>query len=136
MVPISSAIESTSHEFMEAKKLLRQNGFSLGGGWEYNQGTFDHALDDESKVWLRIPFDVVAGNIDPEADSSATIRFGQPFVLKHLYNEGTDPEGSVRLFGALFDQFQSPVNPDAKVGQQWVDKAKRVVAQVEHVLSR
>ncbi|MFD1956133.1 YugN family protein [Paenibacillus thailandensis] len=136
MVPISSAIEGSVREFAEAKERLHNYRFSLGGGWEYNEGTFDRELDDNHKVWLRIPFAVVRGNIDPEGDSNATIRFGQPFVLKHLYNEGNDPEGSVRLFGAMFDQFQAPVNPDAKVEQAWLDKARSVLSEVEAAFSR
>lgn len=135
MVPLSSAIESTNHEFTAVNELLRQHRFALGGGWEYDRGTFDHYLDDDHKVWLRIPFTVVSGNIDVEADSNATIQLGQPFVIKHLYNEGTDPEGSVRLFGALFDQFQAPVNPDAKVESHWLDQAKQVLSRLEQVLA-
>ncbi|QAY65009.1 YugN family protein [Paenibacillus protaetiae] len=134
MVPISSSIESTKHEFTAVNKLLNQLQFALGGGWDYEGGSFDRYLDDEHKVWLRIPFKTRSGNIDIEADNGAVIEFDRPFVLKHLYNEGTDPEGSVRLLGALFDQFQTPVDPDARVEQQWLDKAKELLAEVERAL--
>ncbi|WP_424766339.1 YugN family protein [Paenibacillus sp. sgz302251] len=137
MIPISSVLESREQHFIQMRELLERQQFSLGGNWDYDKGFFDRALDEERKVWLRVPFDVVNGNIDVEStDTEAIIRLGTPYVLKHLYREGNDPEASVRVVGALFDQFQTPVDPDAEVEQQWVDRAKQALHEVEQLFSR
>jgi hypothetical protein len=132
MIPISSSVEGQEKKFTEVHAKLMEWQFALGGNWDYGGGSFDRALDDENKVWLRIPFEVTDGNIDSElSENNAQIRFGQPFVLKHLYNEGNDPEASARVVGAMFDQFQAPVDPDAKVERRWVDRGQEIMSQVE-----
>ncbi|MDQ8738409.1 YugN family protein [Paenibacillus sp. LHD-38] len=134
MIPISSVLESREQHFLETKELLETQRFTLGGNWEYDRGSFDRSLDEGHKVWLRIPFEVVAGHIDvSEADNEATIKLGTPYVLKHLYREGNDPEASVRVVGALFDQFQAPADPDAHVDPKWIDRAKEALHDVEQL---
>ena len=134
MIPISSVLESREQHFIETKELLETRQFTLGGNWEYDGGSFDRSLDEEHKVWLRIPFEVVAGNIDSvDTDNEATIKMGTPYVLRHLYREGNDPEASVRVAGALFDQFQSPSNPDAEVEPQWIERAKEALHEAEQL---
>ncbi|MEK3884160.1 YugN family protein [Paenibacillus sp. PL2-23] len=132
MIPIHSAIDGMQKKFTEMQVRLSDHGFTLGGNWDYNGGSFDHALDEKNKVWLRLPFQVTDGNIDSElSENNAQIRFNEPYVLRHLYNEGSDPEASVRVLGALFDQFQAPVDPDAAIDAGWVDRAKAVMREVE-----
>ena len=132
MIPIHSALEGKEKKFTEMQARLEEHRFSLSGNWDYDRGSFDRALDETNKVWLRLPFQVTDGNIDSElSENNAQIRFGEPYVLKHLYNEGNDPEASVRLFGALFDQFQTPVNPDADIEAKWVERARDVIRAVE-----
>jgi hypothetical protein len=134
MIPISSVLESREKHFLETKELLESQQFTLGGNWEYDGGSFDRSLDEASKVWLRIPFDVITGHIDmDDTDTEATIKLGTPYVLKHLYREGNDPEASVRVVGALFDQFQSPSDPDAEVESQWVEQARKTMNEVEQL---
>src|SRR4051812_26840726 len=104
MIPISSVLQSQDLMYLETKSLMETQQFTLGGNWEYENGSFDRALDDENKVWLRIPFEVFNRHIDSEtADDNTMIRLGTPYVLKHLYNEGNDPTASVRVMGAMFD---------------------------------
>ncbi|GMK38702.1 hypothetical protein PCCS19_17560 [Paenibacillus sp. CCS19] len=135
MITLHSDIEKREYEFAEAKEKLSSAQFTLGGNWEYDRGSFDRALDEEHKVWIRLPFVATAGSIDSErADNNATIRIGQPYVLKHLYKEGNDEEASVRVVGSLFDQFQSPTDPDAHIEAKWVDKAKLALAEAERQL--
>ncbi|MBB3108368.1 shikimate kinase [Paenibacillus phyllosphaerae] len=132
MIPLTSKLESSEKEFNVLKQELEEEQFSIGGDWTYEHGMFDRALDEANKVWLRIPFEVVSGSVDGEADENdAKIRIGQPFVLKHLYEEGIDHGQSSPVFGALFNQFQTPTDPDAKIEPKWVDKAKQVLSQVE-----
>lgn len=111
---------------------MSKDQFALGGNWDYTNGSFDRALDNENKVWLRLPFQVTNGGVvDVTADTNAIITLGTPYVLRHEYQEGNDPEASARVVGALFDQFQAPSNPDAHIEPRWIDKAKQVLAEVE-----
>ncbi|MFF2885225.1 YugN family protein [Paenibacillus sp. NPDC057967] len=137
MIPIASEVEGIEKKFTEMQVLLAERQFTLGGNWDYDGGSFDRALDDENKVWLRIPFQVTDGNIDSElSENNAIIRFGTPYVLRHLYQEGNDPEASVRVAGALFDQFQAPSDPDAPVDHRWTEQAKEIMGEVDSLLKR
>lgn len=132
MIPLHSEIQSKEHEYGIIRTYLEKHDFTVGGNWEYDRGFFDMNLDAEQKVWLRLPFEVTNGVIDREADHlHAKIRMGQPFVLKHVYNEGLDTEAKARMLGALFDQFQEPTDKDADVEPHWVDEAKRHLREVE-----
>lgn len=133
MLALHSKLEGREANYLEVKRTLHTLGFVLGGQWTYEHGFFDHALDASRMVWLRLPFTVMEGEIDEAADMHTTIRFGQPFVLCHVYETGTDAQAKVRLLGALMDQFQSPKEADgtvshvhqhqAMIGLQKVEKA-------------
>ena len=132
MIPISSKLENRELEFVEVRRLLGEYGFAVGGGWDYDHGSFDRTLNEKRTVWLRIPFSVTNGNLDAETDENdAKIRIGQPFVLNHLYEEGQDETAQARVLGALIDQFQSPSDPDAHVEPHWVDKANAALREAE-----
>ena len=134
MIPLHSKLESVEKEFVQAKSMLEERQFALGGGWDYDHGSFDRFLDEEHKIWLRLPFHVVGGNLDDETvENDAKIKFGQPFVLNHLYREGADPDAKSPAMGGMLNQFQDPENPDAKVEPKWVDKAKHMLAEVEQL---
>ncbi|WP_042165199.1 YugN family protein [Paenibacillus gorillae] len=135
MMPLSSTLESYQNRYTEVRSQLEEQQFSLGGNWDYTSGSFDRALDDANKVWLRLPFQVISGSIDDSSqDTDAVIRLGTPYVLKHLYNEGNDPEAKAHLVGALFDQFQTPVDPDANIEPKWLDQAKEALSEAERIL--
>ncbi|REE56343.1 YugN-like protein [Paenibacillus taihuensis] len=135
MIPLDTKLEASEKEFAEVRDMLEQHQFSVGGNWDYDHGYFDRYLDDEHKVWLRMPFNVINGNIDSDTqDLDAKIRMGKPFVLKHVYNEGLDKEAHPRTFGSLVDQFQEPLDPDGEVESKWVTEAKKVLDQVEEKL--
>lgn len=132
MIPLDSAIVNREEAYDQIRDYLQQHQFTLGGNWEYDHGYFDRALDEDNKVWLRIPFGVTHGRLEGDTGSTdAIIRIGSPFVLKHLYNEGLDKEAQVNTYGALIDQFQEPVDKDAPVNDKWVDKAKAILLEVE-----
>jgi hypothetical protein len=91
-------------------------------------------LDEANKVWLRLPFDVTNGNLDSESQENDTkIRFEQPFVLKHVYNEGLDREAQPRALGAMMDQFSDPVDPDDEIESYWIDRAREKLNTVESI---
>jgi hypothetical protein len=132
MKSLQSDLENKREPFDQVRQFLSEHEFSLGGNWDYEHGYFDKSLDEGHKVWLRLPFEVTDGVIDDSSDNTeAEIKFGTPFVLKHEYNEGNDKEAQVHTFGALVDQFQEPVDPDASIEGKWIDQAKKVLTEVE-----
>lgn len=136
MISLPSRLESTEHEYGQLLQLLEPHEFALGGAWDYKQGSLDRYLDGAHKVWLRLPFDVIKGELDVESTQHATIRMGKPYVLKHVYNEGLDQEAHVNIMGALFDQFSQPIDPDAEIEPEWIEAGKKLLAQVEQIISR
>nr|WP_165971920.1 YugN-like family protein [Paenibacillus piri] len=135
MIAMESRIANREEAFDFVRQYLHEHQFSLGGNWDYEHGYFDRYLDEARKVWLRIPFEVTHGALDGDASSTdAIVRFGSPFVLKHVYNEGLDEEAHVNTYGALFNQFQEPLDRDAPVEDKWVSKAEEVLRQVDESL--
>lgn len=132
MIPLDSSIINREEGFDQARHYLHKFDFTLGGNWDYDHGYFDRSLDEANKVWLRIPFNVTHGALDGDTDATnAIVRFGTPFVLKHIYNEGLDKEAQISTYGALVNQFQEPVDKDAPVEDEWVSKAKEILRKVE-----
>lgn len=106
--------------------------FHLGGNWDYDHGSFDRILaeDGEATVYLRVPFDVMEGELDaPEAK----VVFGTPYVIKHVAQADTtlNEEG---LDSGLLNQFQKPADPDAPLDAKWVEEGRRVVEEVARML--
>ncbi|OXS53845.1 hypothetical protein B1A99_28520 [Cohnella sp. CIP 111063] len=134
---LDSSLTSQVHDYGVSRTLLTERGFALGGNWDYDHGSFDCALDDANKVWLRLPFDVTAGTLDGEAEPMDTeIRFGQPYVLKHVYNEGLDGSARASTFGGLLNQFSDPVDPDDAIESSWIEKARRKLDEIEALYPR
>ncbi|ANE48569.1 hypothetical protein SY83_22330 [Paenibacillus swuensis] len=134
MITLTSQLENKELAYNDANTYLSRHGFSLGGGWDYKQGVFDHALDEANKVWLRIPFEVTRGELDVDADASdAQVKLGTPYVLRHVYREddNPDPDAQPKIAGALFDQFQKPLNPDANIDDKWLNQAKEHLSKAE-----
>jgi hypothetical protein len=134
MFAIPSSLTSQVKNYVSTSNDLSEHGFGLGGNWEYDHGSFDCALDEANKVWLRLPFDVTIGHLDNEKqENNAKIQFGQPYVLKHVYNKGLDQEAQPRAIGALMDQFSDPVDPDDEIESHWIDKARQKLNVVESI---
>lgn len=132
MLPLKSALENQVERFDRVREVLTGCNFTVGGNWDYDHGYFDRSLDDADKVWLRLPFRVVDGNLDPDVDlSDATVELGSPFVLRHLYNEGVDKQADSGAFSGLVNQFQEPIDEDATLEKEWIDKAHSVLNEVE-----
>lgn len=135
MIALQSSLEHQEMSYSEAENALRGLGFTLGGNWDYTGGCFDCALNETKTTWLRLPFRVVSGTLDAEQEAQDTfIRFGTPYVLRHLPNKGADPEARMRITGALVDQFQDPADPDAPVDPLSEQLAKERLQAAEAAL--
>jgi hypothetical protein len=132
LIAIVSELENQVEGFVSLNDFFNRFQFTLGGNWDYDHGYFDRNLDEANKVWLRIPFEVTSGTLDGISDESdAVVKLGTPFVLKHLYNEGLDPEAVPNVYGSLINQFQEPIDKDADIETYWIDQAKRILQEIE-----
>jgi len=138
MLPLESKLENREFKFAEVRGVLGDLGFTLGGGWEYAQGSFDRALDGEKReMWLRLPFTATFGRIDAEAEEiDAVIRFGRPYALRHVYQDGVDESAGMRLAAGLIDQFAAPEDPDARIAPEWAERAAEMLRIAESALLR
>jgi hypothetical protein len=131
---LSSNLTHHEQTLASTMHILHKFNFTLGGNWDYEHGYLDHSLDEKNKVWLRIPFQVMSGDFDGDIHSSqAMVRFGAPFVLHHRYNEELDAEAKIHIAGALVDQFQEPIEPDAAVDQSWIKEANEILGRIEQI---
>lgn len=133
MIALESKLTNTELDYAELKDRLEPFEFTLGGNWDYSQGCFDRRLDGEKQtVWLRIPFDVVHGRLDADAPPpDLRVRVGEPYVLRHLPNFADDHDAQFYTYGALVNQFQAPVDPDADVDASYAAKAKALLREIE-----
>lgn len=132
MVPLESTLIGRKEAFDQVREFLNTKEFSLGGNWDYEHGYFDRYLDEAHKVWLRIPFQVTHGELDGNMEeTAAVIQIGSPFVLKHVYNEGTDKNARAGFVTSLVNQFQDPLDKDASVEKEWVSQAQSILKEVE-----
>lgn len=130
---IESSITGISGNFEEIRDAIDNDGFTLAN-WDYDHGFFDKQLDEKAMVFLRIPIEVIDGQLD---SIDAFIRFGTPFVLKHVYQTDVevDPGDTTGLFSSFVNQFQEPADKDASVEAHWVEKATEVLRQLEQKFS-
>lgn len=129
---VHSELENIEGFYGNVNAYMQEHDFTLGGNWDYEHGYFDRSLDERNTVWLRIPFQVIKGVLDGEKEDSKTeVRIGQPFVLKHLYQDGLDEEAGAMVFGSLINQFQSPKDSDAEVESEWVQKAEEILKKMK-----
>jgi hypothetical protein len=138
MLPLESKLENREFKFVDARGVLGDLGFVLGGGWEYAQGCFDRVLDGgKREMWLRLPFVATHGHIDAEAEENdAVIRFGKPYALRHVHQDGVDEGVGIRLSAGLIDQFAAPKDPDARIPPEWAERAAEMLRVAEAALLR
>jgi hypothetical protein len=137
LIPLTSQLEGRTIDFSAGRQELETLGFVLGGNWDYDHGSLDRPLDEKRQVWLRLPFDVVSGKLDAEAEAQDTeIRFGTPYVLRHVYEEGLDEDAVPFGSGGVLDQFQDPADPDAPLSAHWREMAEIVLREAERRLGR
>lgn len=130
MQQIESSLKGKEGVYGEIRDILEPEGFSLAN-WNYQQGYLDRKLDDKGMVYLRLPIRVEEGMLD---NTDALLQFGTPFVLKHVYQTGTEENVGYYLgpnASALVNQFQEPVDKDAPVEEEWIHTATQVVREVE-----
>lgn len=129
MIEIPSSIDGQSFSLYDLELKLKPLGYSIGGNWEYDHGSFDYKIDSEvGYQYLRLPFIATAGELD---SPNTTVRLGTPFLLSHKYQIGLDDHAKIGNFSASFNQFQEPQDKDATFPSKFIDLGKELVKEIE-----
>lgn len=132
MIELESSIEGKKFSLIDLEDTLKPLGYSIGGGWDYDHGSFDYKIDDEDGyLFLRIPFTAVDGSLDQRG---VLVEVREPYVLNHKYEGGLDKQADTNR-NALMNQFQEPVEKDAEVDEQYIEIAKQRLKEVEQHLN-
>lgn len=129
MIEIPSKLDGQSFALYDLELKLKPLGYSIGGNWEYDHGSFDYKINSEEDYqYLRLPFVATAGQLDA---SNTTVRLGTPFLLSHKYQIGLDDHAKIGNFSASFNQFQEPKDKDATFPSEYIDLGKELVSELE-----
>ncbi|SDK08397.1 YugN-like family protein [Sediminibacillus albus] len=132
MIPISSNLENRDFSLHALEETLKPIGFSIGGNWDYDQGSFDYKMGvEDGYQFLRIPFTAVKGMLD---SPGVIVKLGKPFVLSHVYQSGIDEDGRNGALRGAVDQFQAPVDADAQVADKFIHEGRQLLQKVEQLL--
>jgi hypothetical protein len=132
MIKISSQLEGKTFGLFDLETKLKPEGYAIGGGWDYDHGSFDYKIDDsDGYQFLRVPFKAVDGSLDQDG---VMVELLQPFLLSHKYEDGMDDEGNIGNLSASFNQFAEPENPDAEFPENYISLGKTLVRDLEKLL--
>lgn len=128
MLKLQTQLEEKEASYGIVSDCIRDLGYHMGGNWDYDHGCFDHTLCQEGgeTIYVRLPFVVVDGQLD---HPFATIRFGTPYVIKHVVHLGLEHDGSSLMDATGFSQFQSPVDKDGNITDKnrWIHAGEMAV---------
>ncbi|WP_228552382.1 YugN family protein [Gracilibacillus salitolerans] len=131
---LDSKIENNVYSYQQVKDILEKEGYALGGAWEYDHGYFDYKLaNDGGYHFLRIPFHSVRGEIEHDA---SVIRIDKPYLLTHRYQDDVDAYAESSVIQAAFNQFQAPIEKDADIPSNYIEKGKVVLQNLEVLLTQ
>ena len=136
MIPISSSLEGYEASYKYLKEQFEKEDFYLGGGYTYEHGYFDKALDWEetkgNRYYLRVPVFAMDGELD---QPNTTLKIGKPFVIKHEFRTTNDPKGDSGLVTALVNQFSKPIpTDDMEIDEKWISRAHSSIQEMEKKL--
>lgn len=129
MIELPSKIEGKSATLAELEAKLKPLGYSIGGNWDYDHGSFDYKVSDkDGYLFLRLPFNVVEGQLDADG---CIVKMQRPFLLAHIYQKGLDDHAHSSNTMATFNQFSEPVDEDGEVPEQYIIVGKSLLEEVE-----
>ena len=132
MYKLNSTIVGEVFVLSEAENVLKPLGFSIAGNWDYDHGYFDYKMSDgPGYQFIRLPFTAIEGQLDGR---HCTVRFGQPFLLAHQYQDGLDDSAEPSVLSASFNQFAEPVDKDADLPAEYLAAGKGILKEAENAL--
>lgn len=131
MIPIESSVTGNQYRLQFLEERLKPLGYSIGGNWDYDRGSFDYKMSDEGEyLYLRVPFIAVKGALD---ERGTEVELQQPYLLAHQYESGIDQEAD---HAGTLNQFQSPVDKDAPFPPEWKDRGVQLVRELEEAIKQ
>lgn len=133
MIELTSSVVGKKYDLYKLEQILKPLGYSIGGNWDYDHGSFDYKIDvEDGYQFLRVPFKAIDGQLDSR---NCTVELQTPFLLSHQYEEDVDLDHSeIGNVSAMFNQFQAPVNKDADIPTENIEKGKVLVKELEEAL--
>ncbi|SEM60760.1 YugN-like family protein [Mesobacillus persicus] len=132
MIELPSKIEGKSATLADLEIKLKPLGYSIGGNWDYDHGSFDYKVSDkDGYLFLRLPFNAVEGQLDADG---CIVEMQRPFLLAHIYQKGLDDHAHSSNTMATFNQFSEPVDEDGEVPEQYIVVGKSLLEEVEAVI--
>ncbi|MGX1192346.1 YugN-like family protein [Metabacillus sp. SLBN-84] len=132
MIEIPSKLQGKSFKLYHLETQLKPLGYAIGGGWDYDHGSFDYKIDDEvGYQFLRVPFTAADGQLDSQ---NTTVTLSSPYLLSHKYQIGLDDNVHIGNVKASFDQFQEPQDKDADFPEKYIDAGRELVKELEDLL--
>jgi len=129
MIEIPSRLEGQVFRLYTLEQELKPLGYTIGGNWDYDHGSFDYKIDDEvGYQFLRVPFEAVDGQLDSDGTS---VKIGRPFLLSHKYQRGLDDNVHDDNLESIINQFSEPQDPDASFPKKYIDLGKALVKELE-----
>jgi len=129
MIEIPSRLEGQVFRLYTLEQELKPLGYTIGGNWDYDHGSFDYKIDDEvGYQFLRVPFEAVDGQLDSDGTS---VKIGRPFLLSHKYQRGLDDNVHDDNLESIINQFSEPQDPDASFPEKYIDLGKALVKELE-----
>ncbi|WP_257349636.1 YugN-like family protein [Pseudalkalibacillus decolorationis] len=132
MKEIVSKLEGEEYELNELEYTLKPLGYDIGGGWEYDHGSFDYKLDDdEGYMYLRVPFKAIKGELERPG---CIVEIQSPYLLHHVYQIGLDDNVTAGNTSATLNQFSEPQDADGSIDEKWVEAGEKLVRELEDQL--
>ncbi|UOQ85344.1 YugN family protein [Gracilibacillus salinarum] len=134
MYELDSTIKGKDYYYKQVKTILENEGYTLGGAWDYDHGFFDYKLaNDGGYHFLRIPFHSIHGEID---NDNAVIRMDNPYILSHRYKDDIDASAKSGVMQASINQFQTPKEKDAATPSAYIEQGKVMLQNAEVLLAQ
>lgn len=131
MLELETELDGKHAHFGTVRDYIKDHGFTFGGNWEYDRGSFDNILhrQEGETIYLRVPFKVISGQLD---SYDTHIIFQKPYLIKHVANVGLEHDGSSLMDATGFSQFQSPVDQDGQIQNKnkWAQAGEQLVEKV------
>ncbi|WML47109.1 YugN-like family protein [Neobacillus sp. PS3-34] len=132
MIELPSKVEGKHFDLYKLEQKLKPMGYTVGGNWEYDHGYFDYEIDDKvGYQFVRLPFKSIDGQLDAR---NCTVELGRPFILSHKYQRGLDDHAETGTFSGTLNQFSEPVDSDASIPDEFIDRGKGIVDRLEAIL--
>ncbi|WP_100405276.1 YugN-like family protein [Bacillus solitudinis] len=138
MLPLDSQVVGQQFKLQAVEEKLKPLGYAIGGNWDYDHGYFDYKIDEkDGYTFLRLPFQAVDGELDKRG---VMVKLGKPFLLNHKYQDDLDDNPDVlnglvsMRYNSTFNQFQEPIDKDAKINPKFMTIANSLVQELELTL--